>query len=207
LFFFQTNDVTIYVLVYVDDIIVASLSLASTTALLKALQIDFALKDLGELHFFLDIEVTKNVAGLLLSQGKYAGDLLKRAGMTTCKPVNTMLSTSEKLSVHEGTLLGPNDATSYHSLVGGLQYSTLTQSDIAFLVNKVCQYLHAPTTLHLVAVKRILQYVRGTIDMGLQIVKSSSMYVHGFSDADWAGCAIPRVTKSLITFIGPLIKH
>jgi hypothetical protein len=107
-------------LVYVDDIIVASLSPAATTTLLKALDIDFALKDLGELHFFLGVEVTTSFAGLLLSQGKYAENLLKRVGMVACKPVNTPLSTSEKLLVHEGTLLGPNGATSYRSLVGGL---------------------------------------------------------------------------------------
>jgi hypothetical protein len=120
LFFLRTKEVTIYVLVYVDDIIVASLSPAATTTLLKALDIDFALKDLGELHFFLGVEVTTSFAGLLLSQDKCAENLLKRVGMVACKPVNTPLSTSEKLLVHEGTLLGPNDATSYHSLVGGL---------------------------------------------------------------------------------------
>jgi hypothetical protein len=104
----------------VDDIIVASLSPATNTALLKTLNADFMLKDLGELQLFLGIEVTKNASGLLLSQGKYVEDLLKRAGMIACKPVNTPLSTLEKLSAHEGTLLGPNDATSYHSLVGNL---------------------------------------------------------------------------------------
>jgi hypothetical protein len=163
-----------------------SSSPTTTTALLKALDIDFTLKDLGELHFFLRIEVTKNAADLLLSQGKSAEDLLKRAGMVTCKHVNTPPSTLEKLSAQEGTLLGPNEATSYHSLVGGLWYLTLTRPDKAFSVNKVCQYLHTPTTLYLVAVKRNLSYVRGTIDMRLQIVKSPSMHVHGFSDADRA---------------------
>jgi hypothetical protein len=59
---------------------------------------------------------------------------------------------------------------------------------LAFSVNKVCQYLHAPTTLHLVAVKRILRFVKGTINLGLRIVKNPSMVVSGFSDADWAGC-------------------
>jgi hypothetical protein len=107
--------------------------------------------------------------------------------MVACKPVNTPLSTSEKLSAHKGTLIGHVDSTSYRNLVGGLQYLTLTRPDIAFSVNKVCKYLHAPMTLHLVAVKRILRYVRGTIDMGLKIVKSHSMHVHGFLDADWVG--------------------
>jgi hypothetical protein len=70
LFFLRTKEVTVYVLVYMDDIIMACSSPTTTTTLLKALDTDFALKDLGELHFFLGIEVTKNVAGLLLSQGR-----------------------------------------------------------------------------------------------------------------------------------------
>jgi hypothetical protein len=75
---------------------------------------------------------------------------------------------------------------------------TLTRLDIAFSVNKVCQYLHAPTMLHLVAVKRILRYVRGTIDMGLQIVKSPLMHVHGFLDADWVGCLDERCSTGVL---------
>jgi hypothetical protein len=203
LFYLWTKEVTMFVLVYVDDIIVTSSSPSATIALLKALDSDFTLKDLGELHFFLDIEVTKNPAGLLLSQGKYAKDLLKRAGMVSCKLVNTLLPTSEKLSAQEGTLLGPSDATSYHSLVGGLQYLTLTRPGIAFSMNKVCQYLHAPTTLHLVAVKRILRYVRGTIDMGSQIVKLPLMLVHGFSDVNWAGSFDDRCSNRVFAiFLG-----
>lgn len=68
--------------------------------------------------------------------------------MSDCKPVTTPMSTSKKLSVHEGEPLGPNDATQYRSVVGALQYLTLTRPDISFSVNKVCQYLHAPTTVH-----------------------------------------------------------
>jgi hypothetical protein len=84
-------------------------------------------------HFFLGIEVTRINDGILLSQNKYAMDLLKRAGMSTCKPINTPLSTSEKLSVHDGEILGLEDATSYHSIVRGLQYLTLTRPDLHFL--------------------------------------------------------------------------
>jgi hypothetical protein len=84
-------------------------------------------------HFFLGIEVTRINDGIFLSQNKYAMDLLKRAGMSTCKPINTPLSTSEKLSVHDGEILGLEDATSYHSIVRGLQYLTLTRPDLHFL--------------------------------------------------------------------------
>jgi hypothetical protein len=92
--------------------------------------------------------VTKVKDGLLLTQEKYASDLLKRIGMSNCKPIASPLSTSEKLSVHEGTPLGAKDVTNYRSVVGVLQYLTLTRPDIVFPVNKVCQLLHTPTTVH-----------------------------------------------------------
>jgi hypothetical protein len=136
-------------------------------SLLKNLEKEFALKDLGELHYFLGIEVAKIKDGILLTQNKYVKVLLKKIGMLGCKLVGTPLSTSEKLSAHEGELLHLVDVTRYSSIVGGLQYLTLTRPDLAFSVNKVCQCLHAPTTLHLTAVKRILRFVRGTIDLGL----------------------------------------
>jgi hypothetical protein len=74
----------------------------------------------------LGIEVTKTTYGIVLTQEKYAADLLKKVGMSECKPVATPLSTSEKLSHHEGTPLGSNDVTKYRSVVGALQYLTLT---------------------------------------------------------------------------------
>jgi histone deacetylase 1/2 len=87
--------------------------------------------------------------------------------MDKCKPVDTPLLSSEKLSVANGDKLGTVDATQYRSLVGALQYLTFTRPDISFAINKVCQFLHAPTTTHLSYVKRILRYIRGTIDHGL----------------------------------------
>jgi hypothetical protein len=93
-----------FVLVYVDNIIVASSSPSATMVLLRSLEQDFTLNDLGGLHYFLEIEVTKINNGILLSQHKYATELLKRAGMLACKPINTPLSIIEK-TAHEGDLL------------------------------------------------------------------------------------------------------
>jgi hypothetical protein len=115
-----------FVLVYVDDIIVLSSSQGAIDALLKNLEKAFALKDLGDLHYFFGIEVTKTKEGILLTQHKYAIELLKKVGMISCKSISTLLSTLEKLSAHSGELLGPNDAMEYRSIVGGLQYLTLT---------------------------------------------------------------------------------
>jgi histone deacetylase 1/2 len=192
LFYYCRGDQVIYLLVYVDDIIVASSSPQAVDALLVDLQKDFALKDLGPLHFFLGIEVKRNSQGLVLSQSRYASDILSRSGMANCKSIDTPLSSTEKLSVTEGHSLSMDDSTRYRSLVGALQYLTLTRPDIAFAVNKVCQFLHAPTTSHWSAVKRILRYVKGTINLGLKISPSKSMLVSAFSDADWAGCVDDR---------------
>jgi hypothetical protein len=82
LFFYSKGGITMFVLVYVDDIIVASSTENATTALLKDLKEDFALKDLGELHYFLGIEVSKVCNGIILTQDKYASDLLKKVGMS-----------------------------------------------------------------------------------------------------------------------------
>ena len=142
-------------LVYVDDIIIASSSQEAVTSLLRDLEKNFAIKDLGELHYFLGIEV-KKAHGELLTQERYATDLLKRVNLSSCNSVNTPLSVSEKLSVTSGHLLGPEDSTRYRSIVGALQYLTLTRMNISFSVNKVCQFLHEPTTLHWSAVKSIL---------------------------------------------------
>ena len=171
-------------LIYVDDIIITSSSSKAVVALLKDLSIDFALKDLGALHFFLGIEVKNIARGILLSQEKYVQEILQRMGMSGCKPSSTPLSTSEKLSLHDGAILTAEDSTKYRSIVRALQYLTLTRPDIAYAVNKVCQFLHAPTTVHWTAVKRILRYLQGTQSHGLKLCKTDSMLVSAFSDAD-----------------------
>jgi histone deacetylase 1/2 len=191
-------------LIYVDDIIVASSSQSATDALLRDLSKKFALKDLGDLHYFLGIEVHKVSDGIVLNQAKYAQDVLARVNMTGCSGVPTPLSSSEKITAQDGDMLGPEDSTNYRSMVGALRYLTLTRPDISFAVNKVCQYLHAPTTVHWTAAKRILRYVSHTLSFGLTFMKSRSTLVSAFSDADWAGCVDDRrSTGGFAVFYGP----
>jgi histone deacetylase 1/2 len=187
LFLFNRASITIFVLIYVDDIIVTSSSDHAISALLQDLNKNFAIKDLGDLHYFLGIEVTRMRNGLLLTQEKYANDLLHKVGMQGCKSAPTPLSSTEQLSLTDGTPLGSDDSTQYRSIVGGLQYLTLTRPDLAYSVNKVCQYLHASTTEYWTAVKRILRYVKDTVNTGITFVKSCSTFLSAFSDADWAG--------------------
>jgi histone deacetylase 1/2 len=175
-------------LVYVDDIIVISSCPSATSRLIHDMSVQFAVKDLGSLNYFLDTEVHHlATGGLVLSQKKYAMELLKRAGLLKCAPATTPMITTDKLSAHDGTPLSPDDATRYRSIVGGLQYLTLTRPDISFAVNKVCQYLQAPRDTHWTAVKRILRFVKLTVCHGLTIHRTSATLLSAFSDADWAG--------------------
>jgi histone deacetylase 1/2 len=95
LFYFNKEGITVFVLIYVDDIIVASSSQEATTRLLSNLKKDFALKDLGELHYFLGMEVNKVRDGIILSQDRFASNLLAKVNMVNCKPVCTPLSTKK----------------------------------------------------------------------------------------------------------------
>jgi hypothetical protein len=126
LFYLKNKDVTMLILVYVDDIIITSSKPQAVSTLLQKLGDEFALKDLGDLHFFLRIEVKKVKDGIILLQDKYTGDLLKRVGMSMCKLVSSPL-VGGKLVAHVGTPLGPEDEKHYRSIVGALQYLTLTR--------------------------------------------------------------------------------
>jgi len=187
LFIFNKAGIQMYILIYVDDIIIVSSSSMATKRLLAQLQADFAVKDLGTLSYFLGIEVRHTSHGLVLTQRKYIQDLLSRTNMLTSKGVSTPMVPSEKLLLDSGDKLSPEDTTRYRSVVGALQYLSLTRPDISFCVNRVCQFLSAPTTVHWAAVKRILRYLHDTADMGLCFTKSGSSLLSAFSDADWGG--------------------
>jgi histone deacetylase 1/2 len=203
LFIFAHQGVVIYMLVYVDDIVLAGSSSSAIERLVATLSRSFPIKDLGRLEYFLGIEATYSSEGLILSQHKYALDLLHRANMEQCQPVTTPMSVSAKLTKDQGDLLSSEDAFKNRSLVGGLQYLTLTRPDLSFAVNKVCQYLSQPTTTHYEAVKRILRYIRGTVSTGLRFRRSSSTGLSIFTDADWAGCSDDRrSTGGFAVFLG-----
>ncbi|KAM1465721.1 hypothetical protein COP2_045561 [Malus domestica] len=197
--FIKKDSTITFILVYVDDIIITGSSTSVCTSIISQLQTMFPVKDLGDLHYFLGIEVHRSATGLFLHQSKYALDLLKKTDMVGVKPCSTPVA-SAKLD-HSGTLL--SDPTFYRSIVGALQYLTWTRPDLAFAVNQVCQYMHSPRTIHLQAVKRILRYLKGTLDSGLCFTKGCQSLT-AWSDADWAGCPIDRrSTSGYCVFLGP----
>ncbi|GAA0149585.1 hypothetical protein LIER_08723 [Lithospermum erythrorhizon] len=118
--------------------------------------------------------------------------MLDRLGMSSCKGVSTPIASFTVLS--SVCPLDPSfsDPTKYRQVVGALQYVTLTRPDLAFVVNRVCQFMHDPHDSHWDVVKRILWYLQTTKDQGLVIRPFTSLTVQAFSDADWAGSTDDR---------------
>ena len=201
LFIYRRGTDTVYLLLYVDDIVLTASSPALLRSTISALQREFSMKDLGALSHFLGIVVHRRPDGLFLSQQQYILDVLERAGMTDCKPCSTPVDTHAKLSATAGDLV--SDATHYRSLTGALQYLTFTRPDISYAVQQVCLHMHAPRDPHLSAVKRILRYLRGTMHYGLLLRPSSPSELVVYTDADWAGCPDTRKsTSSYVVFLG-----
>jgi hypothetical protein len=105
--------------------------------------------------------------------------------MSSCNPIGTPLALKLKLHSTDDFLV---NATNYRSIVGALQYLTLTWPDLTHAVNLVCQFMHQPDISHLQAVKRILHYLQGTLHYGIRLLSRSSLNLYGFSDADYVGC-------------------
>ncbi|XP_015162151.1 uncharacterized mitochondrial protein AtMg00810-like [Solanum tuberosum] len=176
---------TLFVLVYVDDIIITGSNTLSVNQVVTSLASKFSIKDLGNLHYFLGVEVIHNSNGLILTQANYVNEILNDELMTDCKSVNTPMSASELLTLSDGTHL--TDATRYRRVLGRLQYLSFTRPDIAYAVNKLSQFMKAPSDLHWKAVKRVLRYLRGTIQLGLRVTPIDEFNLHVYSDADWVG--------------------
>ena len=201
LFVYHRGPETVFLLLYVDDIVLTASSQQLLRRIIDALMKEFAMKDLGPLHHFLGMAVQRQGDSLFLSQRQYALDILARHGMSDCKPCSTPVDTCAKVSADDGPSIA--DPTDYRSLVGALQYLTFTRPDIAYAVQQVCLHMHDPREVHLVAAKRILRYLQGTLNLGLIIPRTSPTQLVVYTDADWAGCPdTRRSTSGYAVFLG-----
>ncbi|XP_028085943.1 uncharacterized protein LOC114286914 [Camellia sinensis] len=163
----------------------------------------FSIKKLVIVSYFLGISVQALSHGYFLSQAKYATELLHKVGLTDRKPCSTPLAV--KASSHSSSSDGLpfSNPSLYRSIVGGLQYLTITRPDLALVVNQACQHMHLPTNADFQVVKRLLRYVKGTLHHGLQFT-SGPLFLHAFSDSNWAGDSVDR--KSILgycVYLGP----
>ncbi|GJY45025.1 ribonuclease H-like domain-containing protein, partial [Tanacetum coccineum] len=190
----------VYLLIYMDDIILTSSSPVLLQQIVDSLHKEFDMTDLGALNYFLGIFVVRHPTWLFLSQKKYALQLLECAHMVNCNPSRTPVDTDSKL--------GPDgvpvqDPTLYRSLAGGLQYLTFTRPDLSYAVQQICLYMHDLREPYFAALKRIMRYVQGTLELGLHLYAFATTSLVGYTDADWAGCpSTRRSTFDYCMFLG-----
>ncbi|GKC57930.1 retrovirus-related pol polyprotein from transposon TNT 1-94 [Tanacetum coccineum] len=186
LFIRRFDDDILVVQVYVDDIIFGSTNPRYTQLFADLMKSRFEMSMMGEMTFFLGLQVNQSPRGIFINQSNYVLEILKKYGMETCDPVGTPMEIKDKLDLDKnGTLV---DATKYRSMIGALMYLTSSRPDIVHATCLCARYQAKPTEKHLKEVKRIFRYLRGTVNMGLWYTKDSGFELTGFSDADYAGC-------------------
>jgi hypothetical protein len=155
---------------------------------------EFEMSMMGELSFFLGLQITQRPDGIFISQGKYLREMLKRFQMEDSKPVGTPMVAGCKLSKDDDS---PDvDQSSYRSMIGSLLYITASRPDIMHVVGMVGRYQVAPKQSHLQAVKRIFGYLKETMTCGLWYPRNQSLQLTAYSDADWANCVDERKSTS-----------
>ncbi|XP_075080003.1 secreted RxLR effector protein 161-like [Nicotiana tabacum] len=140
---------------------------------------------MGELTFFLRLQIQQSEEGTFICQTKYTKELIQKFGMSNAKFISTPMRPSTNLDKDEQGI--PVDETKYHGMIGLLLYLIASQPSIMFSVCKCARFQSAPKESHLTAVKRIIRYLIGTVSHGLWYPRSNSFKLEGFSDADLAG--------------------
>ncbi|KAA0025288.1 Cysteine-rich RLK (receptor-like protein kinase) 8 [Cucumis melo var. makuwa] len=161
---------------------------------------EFEIKDLGNLKYFLGMEVARSKEGISVSQRKYTLDLLTETGMLGCRPADTPIEFNCKLGNSDDQV--PVDKEQYQRLVGKLIYLSHTRHDISFAVSVVSQFMQAPYEKHMEAVNRILRYLKNTPGKGLMCRKTNKKTIEAYTDSDWVGSIIDRKsTSAYCTFV------
>jgi hypothetical protein len=201
LFIPRQGDDILIVQVYVDDIVFGGSSHSLVVRFAEDMSKEFDMSMIGELHFFLVLQIKEAKEGTFVHQAKYTKDILKKFKMDDSKPLSTSMSTTTTLNADEDR--EPVDQKEYRNMIGSLLYLTATRLNIQFSVCRCSRFQALLRTSHRQAVKRIFRYLRYTPDLGFWYSVSSSLSLLGFSDADFAGCRVdPKSTSSTYQFLG-----
>ncbi|CAH9114878.1 unnamed protein product [Cuscuta europaea] len=180
--------------IYVDDIIFGSTNPELCKKFSQVMQSQFEMSMMGELSYFLGLQVKQVPEGIFINQGKYTRDLIKKFGVEGKSSVKIPMNTSQGI--------GPDDegkdvdATTYRGIIGSLLYLTASRPDISFSVGICARYQSKPKESHLSAAKRIIRYIKGNPNAGLWYPKGGNFELIGYSDSDFAGCRLDRKSTS-----------
>lgn len=185
LFVKNLGEKVVFILVYVDDLIISGDVQEEIDLLKSNLSIRFKMKDLGILKHFLGLELNYKADGMALHQNKYTSDLLQKFGHASCKPGAAPMDRNMKMYATEGKLL--DDPTQYRKMVGSLIYLTLTRPDIAFAVGVLSRFMQEPRKPHMAAMKGVFKYLKATVGKGIWFGRRCDPKLHGYCDADYGG--------------------
>jgi len=187
--------------IYVDDIIFGATTDKLSKDFAKLMGSEFEMSMMGELNFFLGLQIKQSPNGTMIHQQKYAKELIKKFKMEESKEIDTPIATATKLDIDEpGSSV---DQKLYRGMIGSLLYLTASRPDIVFSVGLCARFQANPKESHLTAVKRILIYLKGTTDLHLWYPKGSNFNLVGYADADYAGFLVDRKSASgMAHFLG-----
>ncbi|KAL4297592.1 hypothetical protein GQ457_12G032270 [Hibiscus cannabinus] len=168
------------------------------------MQGEFEMSMMGELSFFLGLQIKQRKNDIFINQAKYMKEKLKKFGLENVKPQESPMSSSIKLDKdEEGKCV---DSKLYRSMIGSLLYLTASRPGIMFSVCLCARFQANPKESHLKAVKRIFRYLQDTPSLGLWYLRDSTFDLHTYSDADYGGCKIDRKsTSGTCQFLGNML--
>ncbi|KAJ9545288.1 hypothetical protein OSB04_024995 [Centaurea solstitialis] len=185
--FFSLKDLFV---IYVDDIIFGSTNPKLCEKFELLMKSEYKMSMMGELTFFLGLQIKQSEKGIFINQGKYVHEMLKKFDLTSCTPMKTPMA--PPLSLDKDPKGKPVDVTLYRGMIGSLLYLTASRPDIMYSTCLCARYQAEPKESHLTAVKRIFRYLKGTPNLGLWYSKDSGFDLTASSDSDFAGCKIDR---------------
>ncbi|KAJ1685762.1 hypothetical protein LUZ63_017152 [Rhynchospora breviuscula] len=194
LFTKKRDDHLLLVQIYVDDIIFGSTNTTLAQEFSSLMSSEFEMSMMGELNFFLGLQIKQLQDGIFISQTKYAKELIKKFGVEDSKSLDTPMGKSANIDADEKGK--PMDITLYRGIIGSLLYLTASRPDIMYAVCLCARYQANPKESHHKAVKRILRYVKGTQNLGLWYGKQTELDLVGYTDADFAGDRMDRKSTS-----------
>jgi hypothetical protein len=194
LFTFNYGTDFLLIQIYVDDIIFGASSHTLMSRFQEMMESEFQMFMMGELSFFLGVQVKQMKQGTFVHQAKYTKDLMKKFNMAQLKLVSTLMSSTASLgSDEDGEAV---DQREHMSMIGFLLYLTAIRPDIQFTVGLCVSFQASPRSSHRTAIQWIFRYLKHTPKFGIWYSASSSLDLVGFSDTDFAGCGVDRKSTS-----------
>jgi hypothetical protein len=155
---------------------------------------EFEISMIGELSFFLGLQIKQLKDGIFVSQSKYLKYMLKKFGLENAKPIKTPMGTNGHLDLNEGGRIV--DQKLFRSIIGSLLYITASRLDVMFIICMCARFQASPREVHLKATKRILRYLKHTSNIGLWYHKGAQFELIGYLDSDYVGCKVDRKSTS-----------